>query len=280
MKKVLFAILASLAVVFAIVTASERATLVRVSDRKPVSFEAMIRDAVRSDVIVIGETHGNPLHHALQLEVIRALHESDTPLVIGMEMFRQGSQKDLDDWTSGAVPPERFVPVYYRNWTIPWRYYEDIFLYAREHTIPIVGLNIPDEISTAIARRGFAALTRAERRKLPAGISCTIDKSYMEFIKKVYADHGRGDGKSFQRFCEAQMVWDKSMAANLIAFMKENPEKKAVVLAGVGHAWRRGIPEQLSLLSTYRTQVILPVVPDQPDLNRVSVGDADYIVLP
>ena len=102
----------------------------------------------------------------------------------------------------------------------------------------------------------------------------------MEFIRKAYAGHGKGDESSFRYFCEAQMVWDKSMAANLIAFMKENPGKKAVVLAGIGHAWRRGIPEQLSLLSGYRTQVILPVMPDQADLKNVTVADADYVVLP
>jgi uncharacterized iron-regulated protein len=122
-------------------------------------------------------------------------------------------------------------------------------------------------------------LSDTERQKLPAGISCTIDRSYMAFIRKAYADHDRGDGKSFLHFCEAQMVWDKSMAVNLIAFMKENAGKKAVVLAGVGHAWRRGIPEQLSLLSGYRTQVILPVLPDQADLKSVTLEDADYLVL-
>jgi uncharacterized iron-regulated protein len=280
MRTVFYGMTAACAVLFAIVTATGHDSLIRVSDGQAVTFDAMIRDAVRSDVIVIGEIHGNPRHHVLQLEVIRALHESDTPMIIGMEMFRQSHQKDLDAWTRGVMPMDRFVPIYYRNWAIQWTLYEAIFLYAREHGIPIVGLNIPEEISTAIARRGFSALTSAERQRLPAGISCTIDKSYMAFIRRAYAGHGRGDGKSFLHFCEAQMVWDKSMAANLISFMKENPGKKAVVLAGVGHAWRRGIPEQLSLLSAYNTRVILPVLPDQADLKTVSVEDADYVVLP
>jgi uncharacterized iron-regulated protein len=201
-------------------------------------------------------------------------------MIIAMEMFQSDSQKELDAWTSGVMPLDRFVPIYNRNWTMHWTLYEDIFLYAREHGIPIAGLNIPDEVATAIARRGFSALTGAERQRLPAGVSCTIDKSYMAFIRKAYAGHGKNDESSFLHFCEAQMVWDKSMAANLIAFMKENPGKKAVVLAGVGHAWRRGIPEQLSLLSGYRTRVILPVLPGQAHLKNVSAEDADYLVLP
>jgi uncharacterized iron-regulated protein len=240
----------------------------------------MIRDVAKSDVIVIGEVHSSLRHHLIELEVIRALHESDTPMIIGMEMFRSENQKDLDSWTSGAMPPERFIPAYYRNWGIQWALYQDIFLYAREHNIPIAGLNIPAEISDAIARRGFSSLSDEERKRIPAGISCPIDKNYREFIRMAYAGHGKNDERSFLHFCEAQMVWDKSMAANLVSFMKENPGKKAVVLAGVGHAWRRGIPEQLSLLSDHRIGVILPVMSAQVDLKSITVDDADYVVLP
>jgi uncharacterized iron-regulated protein len=281
MKKAVYGMIAVVPVLlFVLVTAAVRERLVRVSDGKAVSFDAMLRDVAQSDIIVIGEVHGVPRHHALELGIIRALHESDVPIVIGMEMFRSESQKDLDAWTSGGMPLHRFISVYYRNWGMGWKLYEDIFLYAREHGIPIAGLNIPDEISDAVARRGFAALTASERKRIPPGVSCTIDESYRRYIRKAYADHAKNDEASFLHFCEAQMVWDKSMAANLVAFMKANPGKKAVVLAGVGHAWRRGIPEQVSLLSRYRTRVVLPLMSQQVDLKSITVEDADYIVLP
>jgi len=281
MKNAMYGMIAVvLSLSFVLLTAAGPDRLVRVSDGKDISFDAMLQDVMRSDVIVVGEVHGVPQHHAIELEIIRALHESDTPMIIGMEMFRSESQKDLDSWTSGDMPLHQFVPIYYRNWNIRWTLYADIFLYAREHGIPIAGLNIPEEISGAIARRGFSALNDDERKRIPAGISCTIDKNYREFIRKAHAGHGKNDESSFLHFCEAQMVWDKSMAANLVSFMKANPGKKAVVLAGVGHAWRRGIPEQVSLLSKYRTRVILPLMPDQADLRSITVEDADYVVLP
>jgi uncharacterized iron-regulated protein len=281
MKNAMYGMIAVvLSLLFVLLTAAGPDRLVRVSDGKAIPFGEMLQDVRSSDVIVIGEIHGIPRHHAKELEIIRALHESDTPMIIGMEMFRSESQKDLDSWTNGNMPLHQFVPIYYRNWNIRWTLYADIFLYAREHTIPIAGLNIPDEISDAIARRGFSALNDSERKSIPAGISCTIDKNYREFIRKAHAGHGKNDESSFLHFCEAQMVWDKSMAANLVSFMKANPGKKAVVLAGVGHAWRRGIPEQVSLLSKYRTRVILPLMPDQVDLGSITVEDADYVVLP
>jgi uncharacterized iron-regulated protein len=281
MKKALYVITAlvlTLSVVH--LTSAGRNSLVRISDKKVISFDAMMQDVKKSDIIVIGEIHGIPQHHEKELEIIASLHESDIPIIIGMEMFRSESQKDLDAWTSGAMPLDRFVPVYYQNWSMRWLLYEDIFLYAREHRIPIAGLNIPDEIAAAIARRGYSALTSDERQRLPAGISCTIDENYRAFIRRAYADHGKNDESSFLHFCEAQMVWDKSMATNLVSFMKANPGKKAVVLAGVGHAWRHGIPEQVSQLSKYRTRVILPLMADEADLKGVTVEDADYVVLP
>jgi len=281
MKNAMYGMIAVvLSLLFVLLTAAGPDRLVRVSDGKAIPFGEMLQDVRSSDVIVIGEIHGIPRHHAKELEIIRALHESDTPMIIGMEMFRSESQKDLDSWTNGNMPLHQFVPIYYRNWNIRWTLYADIFLYAREHTIPIAGLNIPDEISDAIARRGFSALNDSERKSIPAGISCTIDKNYREFIRKAHAGHGKNDESSFLHFCEAQMVWDKSMAANLVSFMKANPGKKAVVLAGVGHAWRRGIPEQVSLLSTYRIRVVLPLMSDQVDLRSITVEDADYVVLP
>ena len=68
--------------------------------------------------------------------------------------------------------------------------------------------------------------------------------------------------KEFVNFCEAQMVWDKSMAWHLMGYLKKNPDTTMVVLAGVGHAWKRGISEQLDERRS-PTGSFFPVIPDQ-----------------
>jgi uncharacterized iron-regulated protein len=100
----------------------------------------------------------------------------------------------------------------------------------------------------------------------------------MEFIRKAYAGHAMQD-RAFVNFCEAQMVWDKSMAWHLMAYRKKNPGRTVVVLAGVGHAWKRGIPEQVEMESKYAYRVILPLVPDQIEKETVTTRDADYVLL-
>jgi uncharacterized iron-regulated protein len=212
----------------------------RVHDGRTISFSAMIDSLRGQDFVFIGEIHDDPDTHVLELETIKALHESGELTAVGLEMFREDSQGALDAWVNGTMPLDKFLPVYYDNWRIAWPLYREIFLYARKHRIPLVGLNISDDIAAAVARNGFSSLGAAEREKLPPNISCNVDPTYMEFIRKAYAGHSPGQDRKFLNFCEAQMVWDKSMAWNLIKYRKNHPGRVIAVLAGVGHAWKQG----------------------------------------
>jgi uncharacterized iron-regulated protein len=252
----------------------------RVRDGTTMTFDEMIDGLKKSDIILVGELHNSEEHHQLELKTIRALHDAQVPIAVGLEMFRSDSQQSLNAWVNGTLPLDQFLPVYYDNWREGWSLYRDIFTYAREHGIPLIGLNIPDRIAQAVAQKGFTSLSPREKKELPPAISCDVDRTYMEFIKKAYAGHShKVDGK-FLNFCEAQMVWDKSMAWNLVQYLRKHKGTKIVVLAGVGHAWKRGIPEQLERLSAYPSTVILPLVPGQVEPDSVTVKDADFVLLP
>jgi uncharacterized iron-regulated protein len=257
---------------------SAEGKVLRVSDGQIITFSGMIADVKTVDFVFIGEVHDISEHHRGQLAVIRAFHESDEPTAVGLEMFRADSQGVLDSWVRGKLSVEQFLPAYYDNWREPWPLYRDIFQYARDHEIPLLGLNVPDKIAEKVAHAGFASLTPAERRQLPPGISCNVDPTYMEFIRRAYAGHAAHD-RGFVNFCEAQMVWDKSMAWHLIAYVKKKPGRTVVVLAGIGHAWKRGIPGQMAADSKYTYRVVLPFIPDQIDRETVTTKDADYVLL-
>jgi uncharacterized iron-regulated protein len=253
--------------------------VLRVGDGKHISFDRMIREASKADIVFVGEVHDRMEHHRNELDVIKALHKSDAALVIGLEMFRVDSDKALNGWIDGSLSLDEFLPVYYDNWREPWPYYRGIFSYLRERRIPAIGLNIPDTVAEAVLKKGFASLSREQKSMLPSEISCDVDPTYMSFIRKAYASHRLGGDKQFLNFCEAQLIWDKAMAWNLVRFLNKNPGKKVVVLCGVGHAWRRGIPEQVAKLSKYSSRVIMPRIPDQTEPGSVTTGDADYVVL-
>ena len=67
------------------------------------------------------------------------------------------------------------------------------------------------------------------------------------------------------------------MAYHLMGYLSKNPGRTVVVLAGVGHAWKRGIAEQLD--EKIISRVVLPMVPDQVDRKTVTTADADYVLL-
>ncbi|MFA6055696.1 MAG: ChaN family lipoprotein [Thermodesulfovibrionales bacterium] len=258
---------------------AEQKNVFRISDRQPITYEQMLDDLKNVRIIFVGEVHDREAHHQLQLDAIKALNDRKVPLSVGFEMFTYESQNDLDKWTEGSLPVETFIPIYYKNWNYPWTLYDDILFYVRDNKIPAIGLNVPAEITRKVSVSGFTSLTQEELKKLPSDVGCVVNEQYMQFIRRAYAMHGHGD-KQFRFFCEAQLLWNQTMAYNIIEFLKKNPAKKIVVLTGNGHAWKKGIPEQVRTISEgTQYRVILPQIPGYVDPQTMTAGDADYILL-
>jgi len=251
-----------------------------VAGQKTVGYTEMLDALAHSQVVFIGESHDNQAHHQMQLDVIKALHGSGAPLAVGFEMFTAKNQAILDAWVAGGISQEEFIKVYYDNWNFPWPLYRDILMYVRDNKIPAVGLNIEPAISRKVAQSGFSSLTKEEIEKLPPDIGCSVDKQYMDFIRRAHAMHGH-ENKNFLFFCQAQILWDQVMARNIVNYLQKNPGKTVVVIAGRGHAWKRGIPEQIRLLAgNIKYKVILPFIPGHIESRFITTGDADYLLPP
>lgn len=251
-------------------------TVLRVSDRSFISFERMLNEMDGADIVFIGEVHDRAEHHAAQLEVIRALNAVRGPMAVGLEMFAAKSQPELDRWTAGEMEIESFIRLYYRQWKMPWPLYSGIFLFLREHNIPMLGLNVPAEVSRKVSEQGFGSLSAKELGELPPGLTCDVDRSYMDYIRRAFETHG-GEGKEFVHFCEAQLLWDKAMAWHLKQYLEGNPGRTVAVLAGIAHALKKGIPEQLSRLSEHSYKVVVPV--EETPLAAITEEYADYVLL-
>jgi uncharacterized iron-regulated protein len=254
-----------------------RQHIFKVQDGSLTSLEGILEDLSRVSLIFIGELHDRKAHHDAQLAVIRLLHEHNAEVAVGLEMFRAESQKELDRWIAGDLGLEEFKKIYHENWKMPWSLYGDILLYAREHGIPLLGLNVPDSITRQVARRGFDSLTPEQLRKLP-GVSCDVDEAYEEFIREALTEgsHGKAD---FTNFCEAQMVWDTAMAARSLDFLERNPGYTVIVLAGSGHSWKRGVAAQVRRRSAVPLRTILPEISHQLNRENVTLEDTDYLWL-
>jgi len=234
-------------------------------------------DLLRRKIILVGEQHTDVSHHRAQLSVIQALTASGAKVAIGVEMFRRDSQEDLNRWIAGDIGLPEFEKIYYDNWNYPWPAYSAIFEFARAQKLPMIGLNVPRDITRQVARSGFQSLSEEQRGHL-SDVTCSIDEEYMQYIRRVYGAHAHGN-MNFTFFCEAQMVWDAAMAVHALNYLRQHPEATVVILTGVGHAQKGAVPRQIQLRSKLPTAVMLPEIPGSIDTKTVDSQDADYLLL-
>jgi len=236
-----------------------------------------IPELLKSRAVLVGEQHTDEAHHRAQLRVIQALHAGGAKLAVGLEMFRKNSQDALDRWVSGDIRPQEFERIFNDNWGYPWPAYQPIFEYARSAKIPMLGLNVPREITRQVARSGFQSLSEAQRGQL-SDATCQIDEEYMRYIRGAHGAHAHGN-MNFLYFCEAQMVWDSAMAVHTLDYLRHHPEATVVILTGVGHAQKGAVPRQIKMRSPAPVTVLLPEVPGSIDPQTVDSQDADLLLM-
>ena len=240
-----------------------------------VALKEIVPRLGEADLVYVGESHDEQIHHDFQLRVIRSMFEAGEPIAVGLEMMQARDQAALDAFISGETDEEEFEEVFLRNWGEMWPLYRDIFVYCREHRIPMVALNVPRAITRKVARTGFASLTEAERGELPP-VACRVDQAYEEFLRAVLGAHA-GDS-NFRNFCEAQVVWDTAMAFHSLEYLKISPETTLIVLTGTIHAWRKAMPYQAATLDEGVGQVvILPWEEGRLEQDLIGPADADYL---
>jgi len=279
MKRI-FIIIVSVAVIFGVLDVIQAHLTHRIYDlqnSKEMLMSEAISDLKKNRIVLVGEHHTNQNHHYAQLNVIQSLNEAGVQVAIGLEMFRNDSQQALDHWVDGSIGEAEFQAIYYDNWTYPWSNYRMIFEYAKKENIPMIGLNVPRNITRQVSREGFNSLSEEQKGKL-ADVSCRVDKEYMDYIKKAFGGHGHGK-LNFTYFCEAQLVWDTAMAIHTLDYLKKYPDAVVVLLAGAGHVQKGAVPRQISLRSQVPHAVILPRIEGMVDRQTVSIQDADYIML-
>ncbi len=278
--KRLISVLVSISVcfsVFAVAKISANPRIFDISQGRETVMSDVVPALKQNRIVIVGEHHSNINHHKAQTDIIRSLKESGVQVAVGLEMFRSDSQQALDRWVAGNIDEEDFKQVFYDNWGYSWEDYRVIFNYAKKEKVPLIGLNVPRDITRQVSRRGFQSLNKEQKGKL-SNIACRVDKEYMDYIKKAFGGHGHGQ-LNFAYFCEAQLVWDTVMAINALDYLDKNPNALIVVLTGTGHAQKNAIPRQIRKRSEVAYAVILPEVKGEIDPETGAQSDADYIML-
>lgn len=210
-------------------------------------------------VVFIGEAHDRYDHHLNQLAIIQQLHEANPQLVIALEFFQQPFQPHLDAYVAGKIDERTFLEKteYFERWGYDYRLYRPIIEYARRHSIPLLALNVPREISEKVGQVGLDGLTPEEKAWVPEEIDRS-DKEYRERLHAIFSQHPSTKSGDFEHFYQVQLLWDEAMAACAAQYLKEHPGRQMVLLAGAGHlAYGAGIPRRLVRRVPADTAIVL-----------------------
>ncbi len=211
-------------------------------------FDDVINELLRKRVIYIGESHDQISHHLTQLEIIKRIHTEEPNIAIGMEFFQQPFQQYMDEYIKGDIDEREFLnkTEFFSRWRIDYRHYRPIILFAREHSIPLVALDVLEEIQRKVGKSGIDSLNPQEKKHLPDDIDRSNEK-YREFLLSIYNRHPTTDSQVFDNFIDVQLVRDEAMAQRTADYMDKHPDKRMIVLAGGGHlVYGYGIPQRVT----------------------------------
>jgi uncharacterized iron-regulated protein len=211
-------------------------------------FDDVINELLRKRVIYIGESHDQISHHLTQLEIIKRIHAEEPNIAIGMEFFQQPFQQYMEEFIKGDIDEREFLnkTEFFTRWRIDYRHYRPIILFAREHSIPLVALDVLEEIQRKVGKSGIDSLNSQEKKHLPDDIDRS-NKKYREFLLSIYNRHPTTDSQVFDNFIDVQLMRDEAMAQATADFMDKHPDKRMIVLAGGGHlVYGYGIPQRVT----------------------------------
>lgn len=218
---------------------------VTIDPSQPSARENLTDAMANKRVLFIGEVHDSVAHHQNQLQIIKSLYSRYPDIVIGAEYFQQPFQQYLDDYIAGRIDEKEMLKKteYFKRWKIDYRMLRPIFKFAREEHIPILALNVSDELHNKVFKGGMQSLTLEERSQIPLEIK-SANPNYTQRLKSIFESHPPAE--SFGYFLDGVLLWDEGMADTTARYLNDHPQSRVVVLAGLVHIlYGDGIPERV-----------------------------------
>jgi uncharacterized iron-regulated protein len=250
----------------------DECTIISTKTEKPVSFEDLITDLSRVQIIYLGEKHNDPAHHEIQLRVIKTLFKANQNIAVGMEMFDRTYRQVLSLWSAGELDQAEFLKKvhWYANWKFDFVLYKDIIDFIKKNNIRLVGLNLPPHIPRKIAIGGIESLSNDEKKHLPKKIT-TSNADHRAYVEQVFKQHHVKGMDNFEFFYTAQCVWEDTMAESVAMNLEDD---QMIVMAGNGHIIHKfGIPDR----AFSRTGASFRTITLTPAGSEAELSFADYI---
>lgn len=219
-----------------------------------VSEKALTARLATADIVILGEVHDNPVHHARQAQIVRAL----APAGVAFEMVPEASEEGVQALLAEGSAPREIGPAigWERMGWPEWDLYAPIFEAAPGAYI--AGAGVPRAQIRKALRAGAAAAYGPGASE--AGLTIPFDQETLTEVEdEMIASHCNALPREVATgMVEAQRLRDARFARAVLRARQEGGGQ-AVLITGNGHARTdRGVPAYLRALA--------------PELTVLSVG--------
>lgn len=123
---------------------------------RKVSFEKVVKAGLKTEVVLFGEFHDNPICHWLELELTKEI-AAKKQVVLGAEMIEADNQIQLNEYLSGKITQKQLDSTA-RLWSNYKTDYKPIVDLAKAKKIPFIATNIPRRYASMVHKKGFESL--------------------------------------------------------------------------------------------------------------------------
>jgi uncharacterized iron-regulated protein len=227
-----------------------------------IDLESMLAAASKNDVLFLGEQHNDTFGHQLELAIVQGTARRRANLVIAMEMFERDAQPALNDYLGGRINEMEFL-----SRSRPWPNYQSdyrpIIEFARSRNLTVIGSNAPQRLARAVAQNGISIVEKfptPDRALVAMQIESPRDQYWQRFVATMTAMVGHGHGgaaasaanphsnanphggsngaatappdvsERIEKFYQAQVLKDETMAESIVNVLKERESSKPIVI--------------------------------------------------
>jgi uncharacterized iron-regulated protein len=123
---------------------------------KKVNFEKVVKAAEKTEVVLFGEFHNNPICHWLQLELTQEI-AAKRKVVLGAEMIEADNQMQLNAYLANEINQKQLDSTS-RLWPNYKTDYKPLVDFAKANKLPFVATNIPRRYASMVHKKGFESL--------------------------------------------------------------------------------------------------------------------------
>ena len=185
------------------------------------SYGKMLKQLEKTDVVLFGELHNNPICHWLSLSLIEDIHKGKE-VQVATEVFEAKTQPVIDAYLEDKLTIEGLESSI-SLWENYKTDYKPLLNYAQKHQIPFIATNTAKDISSLVFHEGFDPildLVEEEKMYLPR-LPIPFDESLPQYQKilTMSGDHGTLNTIKAQALKDATMahfIDQNSRSGNLI----------------------------------------------------------------